>query len=66
MVPFFMVVGAILLGSNVLKTNGKKITQLSLLQGSAISFTGGTLVIIAFVYGLPIPLTQVTTCGILG
>jgi sulfate permease len=62
----FMSIGAILLGSNVLETNGKKITQLSLLQGSAVSFTGGTLVIIASVFGLPIPLTQVTTCGILG
>ncbi|RFU67009.1 anion permease [Peribacillus saganii] len=58
--------GAILLGSRVLETNGKEITKLSLLQGSAVSFTGGTLVIIASVFGLPIPLTQVTTCGILG
>ena len=62
----FMSIGAILLGSKVLETNGKKITRLSLLQGSAVSFTGGTLVIIASLYGLPIPLTQVTTCGILG
>ena len=62
----FMSIGAVLLGSKVLETNGKKITQLSLLQGSVISFTGGTLVIIASIYGLPIPLTQVTTCGILG
>jgi sulfate permease len=36
------------------------------LEGSAVSFTSGTLVIIASVFGLPIPLTQVTTCGILG
>jgi len=50
----------------VLETNGKKITRLSLLEGSAVSFTGGTLVIVASLFGLPIPLTQVTTCGILG
>nr|WP_263326379.1 inorganic phosphate transporter [Neobacillus sp. Marseille-Q6967] len=62
----FLSFGALLLGSKVLETNGKKITNLSLLQGSAVSFTGGTLVIIASVFGLPIPLTQVTTCGILG
>lgn len=62
----FTSLGAILLGGRVLETNGKKITKLSLLQGSAVSFTGGTLVIIASVFGLPIPLTQVTTCGILG
>ncbi|MBT2686872.1 anion permease [Bacillus sp. ISL-47] len=62
----FVSLGAFLLGGRVLETNGKKITKLSLLQGSAVSFTGGTLVIIASVFGLPIPLTQVTTCGILG
>lgn len=62
----FVSIGAILLGNRVLETNGKKITRLSLLDGSAVSFTGGTLVIIASVFGLPIPLTQVTTCGILG
>ncbi|GLB60488.1 inorganic phosphate transporter [Cytobacillus sp. NCCP-133] len=62
----FVSLGALFLGSRVLETNGKKITKLSLLQGSAVSFTGGTLVIIASIFGLPIPLTQVTTCGILG
>lgn len=62
----FVSIGALILGSKVLETNAKKITKLSLLQGSAVSFTGGTLVIIASVFGLPIPLTQVTTCGILG
>ncbi|QIZ09033.1 inorganic phosphate transporter [Priestia megaterium] len=62
----FVSIGAILLGSKVLETNGKKITRLSLLEGSAVSFTGGTLVIAASLFGLPIPLTQVTTCGILG
>ncbi|MFC4324196.1 inorganic phosphate transporter [Litchfieldia salsa] len=62
----FTSIGAILLGGKVLETNGKKITKLSLLQGSAVSFTGGGLVVIASLFGLPIPLTQVTTCGILG
>ncbi|WP_081415155.1 inorganic phosphate transporter [Ectobacillus panaciterrae] len=62
----FVSIGAMLLGGRVLETNGKKITKLSLLQGSAVSFTGGFLVIIASLFGLPIPLTQITTCGILG
>ncbi|MCM3789351.1 anion permease [Domibacillus indicus] len=62
----FVSIGALLMGSRVLETNAKKITKLSLLEGSAISFTGGTLVVVASVFGLPIPLTQVTTCGILG
>ncbi|OIK15732.1 anion permease [Bacillus sp. MUM 116] len=62
----FVAIGAILLGGKVIETNGKKITKLSLLEGSAVSFTGGALVTVASLFGLPIPLTQVTTCGILG
>jgi len=62
----FVSLGAILLGGRVMETNGKKITKLSLLEGSAVSFTGGALVTVASLFGLPIPLTQVTTCGILG
>ena len=62
----FVGLGAILLGGRVLETNGKKITRLSLLQGSAISTTGGSLVIVASVFGLPVPLTQVTTSAIVG
>jgi len=62
----FVAIGAILLGGRVIETNGKKITKLSLLEGSAVSFTGGALVTAASIFGLPIPLTQVTTCGILG
>lgn len=59
-------VGCLLLGGKVLETNGKKITSMSLLQGSAVSSTGGTLVIIASLFGIPVPLTQATTCAILG
>lgn len=62
----FVALGAILLGGRVLETNGKKITKLSLLQGTTISATGGTLVTVASLYGLPVPLTQVTTTAILG
>ncbi|MDY7222008.1 inorganic phosphate transporter [Halalkalibacterium halodurans] len=62
----FVALGALLLGGRVLETNGKKITRLSLLQGSAVSITGGGLVIIASIFGLPVPLTQVTTSAIVG
>lgn len=62
----FVALGALLLGGRVLETNGKKITELSLLQGTAISSTGGLLVIIASLFGIPVPLTQVTTTAILG
>lgn len=62
----FVALGAILLGGRVVETNGKKITNLSLLQGSYISGTGGLLVTIASIYGIPVPLTQVTTTAIMG
>ncbi|RKL68616.1 anion permease [Salipaludibacillus neizhouensis] len=62
----FIAIGAILLGGKVLETNGKKITSFSLLQGTAVSGTGGVLVIIASLFGIPVPLTQVTTSGIIG
>ncbi|GIQ67529.1 anion permease [Xylanibacillus composti] len=62
----FVALGALLLGGRVLETNGKKITQLSLLQGTAISGTGGSLVIAASLFGIPVPLTQVTTTAIMG
>lgn len=62
----FMCIGAILLGGPVLETNGKKITKLSLLQGSTVSFTSGSLVIIASLLGIPVPLTQTTTMSIIG
>lgn len=62
----FVSLGAILLGGKVLETNGKKITNLSLLQGAYISGTGGLLVTIASLLGIPVPLTQVTTTAIMG
>ncbi|AMA74089.1 inorganic phosphate transporter [Aneurinibacillus thermoaerophilus] len=62
----FVALGAVLLGGKVLETNGKKITRLSLLQGSAVSFTSGGLVIIASLLGIPVPLVQATTCAIMG
>jgi sulfate permease len=62
----FVSLGAILLGGKVLETNGKKITKMSLLQGIAISGTGGLLVILSSLLGIPVPLTQVTTTAILG
>lgn len=62
----FVSLGAFLLGGRVVETNGKKITNLSLMQGAYISGTGGLLVMIASLYGIPVPLTQVTTTAIMG
>jgi sulfate permease len=58
--------GAITLGARVLNTNAKKITALDLLSGTMVSFTGATLVVGASLFGIPTPLTQVTTMGIIG
>ncbi|WP_174735096.1 inorganic phosphate transporter [Mesobacillus harenae] len=62
----FVAAGALFLGGRVVETNGKKITQLSLLQGSAVSGLGAALVIGASLFGMPVPQTQITTCSILG
>ncbi|ADU31597.1 inorganic phosphate transporter [Evansella cellulosilytica] len=62
----FVALGALLLGGAVLETNGKKITKLSKLQGIAVSGTGGALVIVASIFGIPVPLTQATTSAIVG
>ncbi|WP_438449292.1 inorganic phosphate transporter [Gorillibacterium sp. sgz5001074] len=61
----FVSAGAILMGGRVLETNGKKIINMSLLQGTCISSTGGALVIISSLFGIPVPLTQITTTAIL-
>ncbi|WP_059102613.1 inorganic phosphate transporter [Shouchella shacheensis] len=63
---FFVAVGAFSLGGRVLETNGKRITNLSLIQGGMVSFTGGSLVVIASMFGMPVPLTQITTSAIVG
>ncbi len=62
----FIAIGAITLGGRVLETNAKKITKFSLLEGGAISGTGAFLVIMASIFGLPVPLTQVTSTAIIG
>ncbi|MCP3028327.1 inorganic phosphate transporter [Halobacillus sp. A5] len=62
----FMALGALLLGGRVLETNGKRISHLSLSDGVVISGTSGFLVIGASLLGIPIPMTQVTTSGIVG
>ncbi|MEH7303151.1 inorganic phosphate transporter [Neobacillus drentensis] len=62
----FVALGALLLGHRVLETNGKKITTLRLEEGCVISGTGATIVTIASMFGIPVPLTQITTSSIIG
>jgi sulfate permease len=58
--------GAIVLGHRVIETNGKKITTLKLEEGCIISGTGAGIVTVASIFGIPVPLTQITTSSIIG
>ncbi|MTT30961.1 inorganic phosphate transporter [Terrilactibacillus sp. BCM23-1] len=62
----FMVIGVLSLGSRVIETSAKRIVKLSIPNGIAVSGVSGILVTLASVYGLPIPITQVTTSAIAG
>jgi sulfate permease len=62
----FVAAGALLLGTRVLETNGKKITSVSLMEGITISTTSSFLVIAAAVFGMPLPIAQITTSAIIG
>ncbi len=58
--------GAFLFGQRVLETNGKKITKIKLEEGCVISGLGASLVTVASIFGIPVPLTQITTSSIIG
>ncbi len=62
----FVAFGALFLGAKVLETNGKRITSIRLEDGCLISGTGASIVTIASIYGIPVPLTQITTSSIIG
>ncbi|USK35637.1 inorganic phosphate transporter family protein [Bacillus sp. F19] len=62
----FVALGAIFLGKKVLETNGKKIISYSKPEGILISGTGAGLVIVSSIFGLPVPLTQITSSAIIG
>ncbi len=62
----FVAIGAMLLGKRVLETNGKKIVRFKKAEGILISSTGALLVGLSSIFGLPVPLTQVTSSSIIG
>ncbi|MCA0171037.1 inorganic phosphate transporter [Bacillus sp. RAR_GA_16] len=62
----FVALGALVFGKRVLETNGYRITRFSLGEGCAISSTSAGLVIGASLFGIPVPLTQITTSSIIG
>ncbi|MDP4084275.1 MAG: inorganic phosphate transporter [Bacillota bacterium] len=59
-------IGSILFGHRVIETNGRKITSLKLEEGCVISGIGASIVTIASLFGIPVPLTQITTSSIIG
>lgn len=61
-----LAVGAVLFGGRVLETGGKKVAKLSLSDGLVVSFASGTLVAVASLAGIPVPLTQASTGSIMG
>lgn len=62
----FVSIGVLLLGHRVLETNGKKITDIRLEEGCIISGTGAGIVTAASIFGIPVPLVQITTASIIG
>ncbi|MGE6631336.1 inorganic phosphate transporter [Bacillus sp. NPDC077027] len=62
----FVALGALLLGRRVLETNGKKITRYQTGEGILLSSTGASLVMVSSIFGLPVPLTQITSSSIIG
>ncbi|WP_347549581.1 inorganic phosphate transporter [Pseudalkalibacillus hwajinpoensis] len=62
----FVALGALVFGSRVIETNGYRITSFSLGEGFAVSSTSAGLVIGASLFGIPVPLTQITTSSIIG
>ncbi|WLR60550.1 inorganic phosphate transporter [Guptibacillus hwajinpoensis] len=62
----FVALGALVFGKRVIETNGYRITKFSLGEGCAISGTSAGLVIGASLFGIPVPLTQITTSSIIG
>lgn len=62
----FLAVGALFLGGRPLETNGKQITRLTVLDGVLVAVVAASLVVLASLRGIPVPLSQFTTLGILG
>jgi sulfate permease len=62
----FMAVGALTLGGRVMETNARKITKLTVPAGIVVDVTSASLVLGLSYMGLPVPLTQATTGGIVG
>ena len=59
-------IGAMTLGHRVLETSAKHVTKLTVVSGTTVSGVSGSLVLTAALFGIPVPLAQVTSAGIMG
>ncbi len=59
-------IGALTLGHRVLETSAKRVTKLNVVSGTTVSGISGTLVLTAALFGIPVPLAQITSAGIMG
>ncbi len=58
--------GALLFGGRVIESVGKGITEICILRAVSVEFTGGTLIFLASVFGVPVSLAEIITSGIIG
>jgi len=63
---FFMASGALLFGGRILETIAKEITDICLIRAISVHITGGILLGVACIYGIPISLAETVTAGIIG
>ncbi|HEY9871596.1 MAG TPA: inorganic phosphate transporter [Candidatus Obscuribacterales bacterium] len=61
-----MAAGAILIGSRLLETVGKGITQLDPLKAVIVELISGTILLFASLYGIPVSLAEIVTCSVIG
>jgi sulfate permease len=59
-------IGALVLGNRVLETSAKRVANLNVVSGTVVSGVSGSLVLTAALFGVPVPLVQVTSSAILG
>lgn len=61
-----MAIGALLLGGRVLETVGKKITEICVIRAISVEISGGILITVASIWGIPVSIAEIITCGIIG
>lgn len=61
-----MAIGVILLGSRVLETVGKQITEICVVRAISVEVTGGILILAASFAGIPVSVSEIIVAGIVG